>query len=110
VGALHRRRHQYRPSYPSKPFASLEAARAWVERFVRWYNEEHRHSAINYVTPRERHEGRDIEILAQRKRVYTEAKARHPKRWTRTIRNCDPVRAVCLNPERAANQAIKQSA
>ena len=101
---------KYRPNYPSRPFASLEAARAWVERFVRWYNEEHRHSAINYVTPRERHEGRHIESLALRERVYEEAKARHPERWTGAIRNCDPIRVVCLNPERAANQVVKKSA
>jgi transposase InsO family protein len=101
---------KYRPSYPSRPFASLEAARAWVERFVRWYNEEHRHSAINYVTPQERHEGRHIEVLAQRKRVYEAARARHPERWSGAIRNCDPIDVVCLNPERAANQALKKSA
>ena len=101
---------KYRPSYPSRPFASLEAARAWVERFVRWYNEEHRHSALNYVTPRERHEGRHLDILAQRKRVYEAARARHPERWTGPTRNCDPIPVVCLNPERAANHVIKQSA
>jgi len=101
---------KYRPSYPSRPFASLDAARAWVERFVRWYNEEHRHSAINYVTPRERHEGRHIEVLAQRKQVYEAARARHPERWSGAIRNCDPIDVVCLNPERAANQTSKKSA
>jgi len=101
---------KYRPSYPSRPFASLEAARAWVDRFVRWYNEEHRHSAINHVTPQERHEGRELEVLAQRKRVLEEAQARHPERWTGAIRNCDSIRVVCLNPERAANQVVKKSA
>jgi len=101
---------KYRPSYPTRPFASLNAARAWVERFVRWYNEEHRHSALNYVTPRECHEGRHIEVLAQRKRVYEAARARHPERWSGPIRNCDPIDVVCLNPERAANQAATKSA
>lgn len=39
------------PSWPEKGFATLEAARAWVESFVGWYNEEQRHSGIRYVTP-----------------------------------------------------------
>ena len=29
---------KYRPWYPERPFASLAEARAWVERFVAWYN------------------------------------------------------------------------
>ena len=51
---------KYRPWYPTRPFDSLEAARAWVEGFVHWYNEQHRHSAISYVTPHQRHEGLDV--------------------------------------------------
>ena len=42
---------KYRPEYPSRPFATLEEARSWVAWFVRWYNHEHRHSAISFVTP-----------------------------------------------------------
>ena len=101
---------KYRPSYPSRPFASLEASRRWVEKFVAWYNNEHRHSALNYVTPRERHEGQHIGVLAKRKRVYKAARARHPERWSGPSRNCDPVAVVCLNPEPAANQPLKKSA
>jgi len=89
---------KYRPDYPSRPFASLNEARAWVASFVRWYNSEHRHSAINFVTPADRHAGRDAEILAARARIYTEAKARHPERWSGATRNCSPVLEVTLNP------------
>jgi hypothetical protein len=42
---------KYTPAYPGKPFESLAAAREWVHRFMQWYNEEHRHSGIRYVTP-----------------------------------------------------------
>ncbi|MCB5365039.1 transposase [Pusillimonas sp. CC-YST705] len=45
------------PAYPKKPFASIEQARQWVQRFVTWYNTEHRHSAIKFVTPEQRHYG-----------------------------------------------------
>lgn len=88
---------KYRPEYPRKPFASLEAARRWVQDFVAWYNGEHLHSAIRYVTPNDRHEGRDVAILAARKDVYRAAKSRTPRRWAGDIRNWNPVGEVALN-------------
>lgn len=86
-----------RPEYPTKPFESLEAARAWVKQFVQWYNHEHLHSAIRFVTPADRHEGTDLTVLRQRKEVYETARARNPERWTRDTRCWDPVRKVLLN-------------
>ncbi len=87
-----------RPSYPSGPFASVGAARDWVGSFVHWYNHEHRHSAIRYVTPAQRHDQREAEILANRERVYERAKRRRPSRWTGRTRNWTPVNAVFINP------------
>ena len=89
---------KYRPIYPEKPFSSLTEAREWVEQFVDWYNHEHRHSGIRYVTPIERHEGRDTEILSRRHNVYLNAKQRHPERWARNTRNWTPIEKVSLNP------------
>lgn len=89
---------KYRPVYPDRPFADIAEARAWMEEFVRWYNQEHRHSGIRYVTPAQRHEGRDVEILAERHRLYQEAKQRHPERWSAQTRNWQPVGKVTLNP------------
>jgi transposase InsO family protein len=91
---------KYCPLYPDKPFADLGAARAWMETFVHWYNHEHRHSAIRFVTPAERHQGRDVEILAQRKQIYEAAKQRHPQRWSGNTRNWQPITSVSLNPDR----------
>jgi len=42
---------KYRPHYPEQAFSDLSAARAWMERFAHWYNHEHRHSALRFVTP-----------------------------------------------------------
>jgi len=42
---------KYRPCFPDKPFDSLEEARIWVAEFVQWYNENHRHSSLRFVTP-----------------------------------------------------------
>ena len=100
---------KYRPNYPSQPFVSLEAAQAWVERFVEWYNTEHRHSAIRYVTPDQRHYGQERAILEQRERVYAAAKARHPERWSRDTRDWTPVAEVRLNPARTEDE-FKQTA
>jgi putative transposase len=91
---------KYRPTYPQRPFENLMAARKWVATFVHWYNEEHRHSAIGFVTPSQRHAGRDIELLSKRAAVYEAAKARHPQRWSGATRNWQPVQIVHLNPEK----------
>ena len=56
---------KYRPEYPSRPFASLEEARAWVAAFVEWYNTQHLHSGIRFVTPDDRHHGRDARVQHQ---------------------------------------------
>lgn len=64
------------PGFPRKPFANIGAARAWVAGFVAWYNGTHLHSGIRYVTPNDRHDGRDKALLAARHRVYTEARKR----------------------------------
>ena len=59
---------KYRPQFPAKGFADLAAARQWASEFVHWYNMEHRHSGIQYVTPAQRHSGQDIDILSARHR------------------------------------------
>jgi len=89
---------KYRPGYPRKPFESFEAALGWVEGFVAWYNDEHLHSGIRYVTPSARHAGQDARILARRHTVYAEARHRAPRRWTGNTRNWTPVGDVFLNP------------
>ncbi len=94
---------KYRPEYPSGPFASLEEARLWVEGFVRWYNTEHLHSAIRFVTPEDRHAGREEEILQQRQRVYERARRRNPRRWSGATRNWQPIQRVYLNPAKKSS-------
>ncbi|CAG20756.1 putative transposase [Photobacterium profundum SS9] len=91
---------KYRPEYPEKAFLNIASSRRWVDDFVCWYNNEHRHSGIKFVTPAQRHTGRDIEILAQRTRLYHAAKARHPERWSGNIKNLEPVGSVYLTPEK----------
>jgi len=92
---------KYRPQYPLKSFADVTEARDWVTGLVEWYNHEHRHSAIRFVTPAQRHEGLDASLLDNRKAVYEAARARNPQRWSGDARNWQKVQAVNLNPDKA---------
>ncbi len=91
---------KYRPEFPLKGFANLDAARQWAARFVHWYNQEHRHSGIRYVTPAQRHAGQDGPVLIARHAVDQDARQRNPQRWSGSTRNWTPAGAVTLNPER----------
>lgn len=91
---------KYRPEFPNKGFTSLADAREWARQFVHWYNFNHRHSGIRYVSPAQRHAREDGKILAQRHAVYLQARERNPSRWSRHTRNWNPIEAVALNPER----------
>jgi len=91
---------KYRPEFPAKGFATLDEARAWGADFVCWYNTEHRHSGIRYVTPAQRHAGEDHAILEARKALYQAAREANPARWSGQTRNWSPVGPVTLNPER----------
>ena len=76
---------KYRPDYPRKPFASLKQAQAWTQKFVRWYNQKHKHSGLKFVTPAQRHNGQDTAILKRREQVYDDARNRHPQLWSRGL-------------------------
>jgi hypothetical protein len=97
---------KYRPAYPLKAFDTLFAARTWVGALVRWYNHEHRHSAIRFVTPAQRHANLDQDILDRRAALYETARQRNPLRWKGRTRNWQRVDAVHLNPDRIDNQGV----
>lgn len=101
---------KYCPSWLAQGFATLEEARAWVQQFMHWYNHEHQHSKIRFVTPAQRHRGQDKAILANRAEVYAAAKAKHPERWSTATRNWNPIGAVALNPDKATRENLKKAA
>ena len=100
---------KYNAGYP-KSFENIEEARKWVANFVYWYNNEHRHSRIKYVTPMQRHTGEDKEILKKREETYEEARRKNPHRWTRGIRNWDHIDTVYLNPSKVQPVAMSEAA
>lgn len=100
---------KYRPEYPDKPFASVTEAQHWVDTFIRWYNNEHRHSSLNFVTPSARHNGEDVIELKDRAKALELARKIHPERWASDIRNCTPLGPVLLNPLKEKEKNTKIS-
>jgi transposase InsO family protein len=91
---------KYHQSYPLRRFRDLLSVKARVDGFVDWYNGEHRHSGIKYVTPNQRHYGQADAIFAIRQQTYAEARAMHPQRWSRPPRDWSQPQIVRINHPR----------
>jgi len=91
--------------YPADGFESLDAAREWMSMFVGWYNDEHRHSGIKHVTPSQRHNKSDVELLKKRDTLYQNAKRKQPLRWSGNTRNWQRIEEVWLNPENSTDNS-----
>ena len=92
---------KYHPTFPvATRFDSIEAARDWMERFVAWYNTQHLHSGLKFVTPEQRHTGMDKDIFKKRAQVYQMAKRQRPERWSGEIRDWSLPEEITLNPDR----------
>lgn len=89
---------KYRPDFPETSFSSLADAARWVRLFVRWYNGSHRHSALKFVTPNQRHCGLDADLMERRRKTLEKAKEKHGTRWSGSTRNWDLPEQVYLNP------------
>jgi transposase InsO family protein len=71
---------KYSVHYP-RFFTSLGQAREWYAEFVHWYNTEHLHSGLGYVTPQQRRSGEATLIYETRNRTIAAARLRNPLRW-----------------------------
>ncbi len=88
---------KYRPQFPSR-FGSLQHGRSFCGPFFDWYNNEHRHSGLAMLTPRDVHYGLARQRLSQRKSVFVAAYAEHPERFPRGIpKPGTPPEAVWIN-------------
>ena len=94
---------KYRPFYPDR-FSSIAEATDWVNGFVYWYNREHLHSGISYVTPDDRHYGKDIEVLETRRITYQNAYEKNPRRWSRGPKEWKRKEVVYINPTIEENE------
>jgi putative transposase len=97
---------KYHCTFPlHNKFATILEARIWCEYFVNWYNNQHLHSALKFVTPQQRHSGADSEIRIKRHEVYQAAKQQHPERWSGDTRNWKIDKTVTLNPNKKSRVA-----
>ena len=88
-------------------FKPLNRLQAWVDESVLWYNTVHLHSAVCFITPDDRHYGREEQIPANHHQVYENARRRHPSRWSGQTQDWNPVCQVRLNPEKKDDAALK---
>jgi putative transposase len=89
---------KYRPEFPER-FGSFQHAQAVCRQLLAWYNTEHRHSGLNYLTPEVVHYGRAQPVLEQRQQVLDRAHAAMPERFVRAaprVQQLPP--AVWINP------------
>jgi putative transposase len=96
---------KYTAGYPGQ-FKDLEHARTWMANFVNWYNTEHRHSAIGYVTPQQRRSGDFKIIFGKRNETLASAIEKNPERWVnnKKVWGCDEL--VYLNPDKKTKEML----
>lgn len=90
--------------YPKK-FDSIEEAREWMTKFVAWYNNEHMHTRLNYVTPAQRRNGKYAEIFNKRNETFANARLAHPERWTGKTKVWEIEQEVFLKRENLKKEA-----
>jgi len=71
---------KYSPHFPAC-FGSIQDARGFCRQFFSWYNNEHKHTGIGLLTPKQVHYGVADDILAQRSRVLKKAFAKNATRF-----------------------------
>jgi putative transposase len=79
----HFRTLKYRPDFPDR-FGCIEDSRAFCQKFFAWYNEEHRHSGIELLTPSMVHYGQAGAVIERRQVVLDAAYQAHPQRFVRS--------------------------
>ncbi|MGH7868071.1 MAG: IS3 family transposase [Candidatus Dormibacteraceae bacterium] len=89
---------KYCPQFPDR-FNSIQQGRLFGQSFFSWYNNQHRHSGIAYLTPSQVHYGQAQEILDARRRIVTAAATRHPERFVGGLpKRIEAPCAVWINP------------
>jgi putative transposase len=93
---------KYRPDFPDR-FGCIEDARQFCRAFFPWYNNEHKHTGINLLSPTDVHHGEAESIIASRQNVLNTAYALHPERFVRKMPEHKPMqKAVWINPPKLA--------
>jgi len=97
---------KYHPSYPGR-FAALEEALAWGRSFFPWYNHEHRHGGIAFLTPADVYYGRAQQVLECRHARLLAAYAEHPERFPNgPPRRQELAPATYINPPQHTPESV----
>jgi len=89
---------KYCPQFPAR-FGSIQDGRAFGQEFFRWYNQEHRHSGLGFLTPAVVHFGQAATVRDRRQHVLAAAYAAHPERFVKgRPQPADLPTAVWINP------------
>lgn len=99
---------KYTTGYP-KCFTSLQHAREWFADFINWYNTEHRHSGIGYITPHQKRTGEGARIMKTRNETLQAAKEKHPERWSQPPKVWSHGEVVILNKQANKKQDSQES-
>ena len=101
---------KYCPEFP-EIFGCIEDTKTFLRGFFHWYNNEHRHSGINRLTPESLHYGRANDVINHRNRVLAEAYARTPIRFNKIPNAGEVPTQVWINPpkEEAMNFVSEMS-
>jgi putative transposase len=89
---------KYQPEFPAR-FGCYQDASLFCRKFFDWYNNDHYHGSIGYVTPSSLHYGQAPEIIAARKNTLDLAFELRPERFVagRPVPASLPT-AVWINP------------
>ena len=71
---------KYHHTFP-KSFGCIEDAQSFLRGFFSWYNHQHKHSGIGYMTPESLHTGEAHKIREKRCLTLQQAYRKHPERF-----------------------------
>ena len=95
---------KYQPNFPER-FGSRREARTWAQTFFAWYNTEHHHSGIGFMTPAAVHSGTAARLYADRQHTLSAAYTAHPERFVKGRPVPPPLpRAVWINPPKPTTE------
>jgi putative transposase len=100
---------KYRPQFPDR-FGSQQHAVSVCRALFAWYNTEHHHSALGFLSPEDVHYGRAPALLAARQLVLDQAYARNPERFVHARPKPIPLpEAVWINPPKEVTESVNDT-
>ena len=99
---------KYQPLFP-KQFGSIEDSRSFCHPFFDWYNHEHHHSGIGWLTPAMLHYAQAERVVQERQQVLQAAYLAHPERFVKGLPSPPAVPTeVWINPPLSTHQSTQE--